>query len=131
MPSLVATIVVLPSATPVTRPVAASTEAIATLPELHVTERPVNTALFASRRDATALVVLPAVIVDAVRVTVTDATGTRVTVIVACPEIPSLVATIVVFPSATPVTAPVDGFTVAIVGSPELHVTTRPVSVVP
>lgn len=65
--------------------------------------------------------------------TVTVATGTGggvVTVSVALPDFPSLVATMFAVPAAIAVTAPVVE-TRARVVSLELHVTTRPVSVFP
>jgi hypothetical protein len=60
--------------------------------------------------------------------TVTVATGAGVTVIVAVPFFPSLIAVIVAVPLATAVTTPVDAFTVAIAGASELHTTERSVS---
>jgi len=61
-------------------------------------------------------------------VTVTEPTGTEITVTVAVPLLPSLVAVIVAVPVATPVTTPV-AETVATAGALEPQVTTRPVSV--
>ena len=63
-------------------------------------------------------------------VTLTLATGTGVTVIVAVPVIPSTVAVIVALPAATAVTTPA-ALTVATAGVPLLHVTARPVSAFP
>src|SRR5207249_922423 len=60
---------------------------------------------------------------------VTDAT-TAFTVMAADPVLPSLVAVTVAGPALTPVTRPVVD-TVATVGVPEVHVTTRPVSTFP
>jgi len=57
--------------------------------------------------------------------TVTDATGTGVTVTVAVPLFPSLVAVIVAVPTVTPVTSPVAD-TVATDVALVAHVTTRP-----
>ena len=62
--------------------------------------------------------------------TVTDATGTGFTVTAALPLFPSLVAVIVTALAATPVTSPVAD-TVAIAGFELVHVTTRPVSMLP
>jgi hypothetical protein len=126
MPSLVAMMCAVPGATPVTTPVLASTVATAGSPALQVIERPASTLLLASRVTAVALVDVPAIIVDAVRVTVTEATGTGTTTSEAVPLIPSLVPMMLVVPGATAVTTPVEGSTVAIAGSLELHVTDRP-----
>jgi hypothetical protein len=59
--------------------------------------------------------------------TLTDATGTGVTVTLAVPLFPSLVAVIVAEPAATPVTTPLDE-TVAIPVLELDHVTARPVN---
>src|SRR5947199_338765 len=77
---------------------------------------------------ASCTVLLTATLADA-GVTVTDATG-AVTVMAADPVLPSLVAVTVAVPALTPVTSPVAD-TVATVGVPEVHVTTRPVSTFP
>src|SRR5258705_4607220 len=62
--------------------------------------------------------------------TVTEATGTGVTVKADVPLFPSLVAVIVAAPAATPVTRPL-AFTVAIAGVLDAQVMTRPVSGAP
>src|SRR5207302_66719 len=62
--------------------------------------------------------------------TVTAATGTGVTVTVAVPLCPSLVAVIVALPIVTPVTRPVVE-TLATAEALDAHVTVRPVSVFP
>src|SRR5258705_219239 len=62
--------------------------------------------------------------------TVTEATGTGVTVKADVPLFPSLVAVIVAAPAATPVTRPL-ALTVATTGALDAQVTTRPVSIVP
>src|SRR6059058_3980231 len=127
-PSLAAVTVAVPALTPVTRPVA---DTVATLgvPEVHVTTRPVSTFPAASFVvAASCTVLLTATLADA-GVTVTDATG-AVTVMAADPVLPSLVAVTVAVPALTPVTSPVAD-TVATVGVPEVHVTTRPVSTFP
>src|SRR2546425_2882004 len=62
--------------------------------------------------------------------TVSDATGTFETVIVAIPLFPSLVAVIVAVPAATPVTSPAAD-TVARDVALVAHVTTRPDSGLP
>src|SRR5690349_22764983 len=67
----------------------------------------------------------------ALGVTVTEATGASVTLTVAVPLWPSLVAVIVTGPPApTPVTRPLE-FTLAMVLSLDCHVMTRPVSGLP
>ena len=63
-------------------------------------------------------------------VIVTVATGGGFTVRVAVPDLPSLVAVIVVVPVATPVATP-EELTVATAVLLELQATTRPVSVPP
>lgn len=65
-----------------------------------------------------------------VGLTVTDATGTGATVMVAEAVFPSLVAAMVTVPGATAVTRPVDA-TVATDVLEDAHVTWRPVSVAP
>src|SRR5205823_12869224 len=62
--------------------------------------------------------------------TVTASTGTGVTVMLAVPLFPSLVAVIVAVPAAFPVTSPL-ALTVAIAVLLLAHVTTRPASGVP
>jgi hypothetical protein len=62
--------------------------------------------------------------------TVTEPTASAVTVAVAVPLFPSLVAVIVAVPGPVPVTRPVE-FTVAIASLLDDHVTTRFVTVVP
>src|SRR6059058_1230702 len=110
LPSLVAVTVAVPALTPATR-------------------RPVSTFPAASFVvAASCTVLLTATLADA-GVTVTDATG-AVTVMAADPVLPSLVAVTVAVPALTPVTSPVAD-TVATVGVPEVHVTTRPVSTFP
>jgi hypothetical protein len=79
---------------------------------------------------AVRVTVWPTEIVGLEGVTVTVATAGSVTVTVAVPVLPSLVAVIVAVPPATPVTTP-DEETVAILVALELHVTVRPVSTFP
>src|SRR2546425_13223519 len=62
--------------------------------------------------------------------TVTDATGTFVTVMAAVPLCPSLVAVIVAEPAATPVTNPL-ALTIATAGLLVAQVTARPLRAVP
>jgi hypothetical protein len=61
---------------------------------------------------------------------VTDETGTSDTVIAACADFPSLVATMFVEPAATPVTSPFAS-TVATDADDVVHVIARPESTVP
>src|SRR6184192_3417111 len=103
--SLVAVIVAVPAATPVTRPLV-FTEAIEELLLDQLTARPVRTLPAASFSVAVAWSVPRTTTLGDARLTVTDATGTRVTVMVAEPLLLSLVAVIVAVPAATPVTRP-------------------------
>jgi hypothetical protein len=124
-PSLVAVMVAPPTETAVTSP-ALLTVAIAVLLDDHVTRRPVSRLPFASLVSADSCCVDPKITLAVAGLTVTEATGTGITVSVALPDFPSLVATIVVDPAPTAVTTPwVE--TVAIVWSLVLQVTTRPV----
>ena len=130
---LVAMISVVPAVNVVTAPEVASTVATVSLLELHATGRSVRMLLAASRLTALAAVEVPARTVDALNVTVTDATGAR-TVSVACPVIAPfswLVAMMVVVPAVSVVTTPVVGSTAATAGALELQVTGRPVSSAP
>src|SRR5438046_2212218 len=104
-PSLVAVIVAAPAATPVTKPLA---ETVATTALLvpHVTTRPLRAVPFASFGVAVNWVVAPTVTPAAVGLTVTEATGTLVTVMADVPHCPSLVALIVAHPAATSVPNP-------------------------
>jgi len=130
-PSTVAVIVAVPALTPVTRPVVALTVAAPGVSDDHVAVRPVRTLLDASFATNVICVVAPTMIDDDPALTVTDATGTTVTVTVAVPVIPSLVAVITDVPTATPFTSPVAAFTLALAGVPDDHVIVRPVSVLP
>src|SRR3954470_12791955 len=105
LPSLVAMIWAVPSACAVTTPVF-DTVATAVLSEAHVTDRPVRAPPFESNVAAVAWVVPTAVIDVCASETVTDATGTRVTVIHEVPLTPSLVAVIVAVPAMCAVTSP-------------------------
>src|SRR5438552_784544 len=100
-PSLVAVIVAEPAATPVTKPLA-ETAAAAALLVTQVTTRPLRVVPFASFGVAVNWVVAPTVTPAAVGLTVTEATGTLVTVMADVPLCPSLVAVIVAGPAATP-----------------------------
>jgi hypothetical protein len=125
-PSLAAVIFAVPGPTAVTIPVP-DTVATFVLSELHVTIRPVNTPARASWSVAVACVVVPATIVLSVIATLTDATGAGVTVSVATPVLPSLVAVIIAGPSLTAVTTPLLD-TVATALLLELQLNGRPVS---
>src|SRR5207302_9575902 len=73
---------------------------------------------------------MPTVSLAGAGLTVTDATGTLVTVRADVPLCPSLVAVIVAEPAATPVTRPLTD-TVATAALLVAHVTARPVRAVP
>src|SRR5438034_280773 len=129
-PSLVAVIVTgPPAATPLTSPLP-FTLAIALLLDCQVTTRPVNGLPFASLGVAVSCTVLPTATPAVAGVTVTDATGTGVTVMADVPLWPSLVAVIVAEPATFPVTSPVP-VTVATGVLLLDHATGRPVSTVP
>src|SRR6266581_208663 len=128
-PSLVAVIVADPSATPVTTPLA-DMVAIVRFELAHATTRPVSTFPAASLVTAVSCTVPPTYRFGAAGLTVTAATGTRLTVTLVVPLCPSLVAVIVTAPAATPVTSPAAD-TVAIAGFELAHATTRPVSTFP
>src|SRR5206468_1280272 len=113
-PSEVAVIVTEPAATPVTNPLAL-TVATAVLPLAQVIVRPESELPFASFGAAASCIVWPTCTVAVAGLTVTDATGTVVTVIAAVPLFPSLVAVSVAAPTATPVACPAP-FTVATAG---------------
>src|SRR6266568_3300026 len=128
-PSLVAVMVAEPVATAVTSPLEL-TVATAPFELVHATLRPVSGVPFASFGIAVSCTVPPVGRLVAAGVTATDATGTVVTVIVAVPLWPSLVAVIVAEPAAALVTSP-PAFTVATALLPLTHVTTRPESGLP
>src|SRR5207244_817286 len=128
-PSLVAVIVAVPAATPVTRPVA-KTVATVLLLVVQVTVRPVRTLPAASLVPAASCIVCPTVRLTAAGLTVTEATGTLVTVTAAVPLCPSLVAVIVAEPAATPVPRPLAD-TVATAALLVAQVTARPLRAVP
>src|SRR5438445_13511665 len=79
-PSLAAVIVAEPAATPLTNPLA-ETVAMAALLVAQVTTRPLRAVGSASCREAVNWVVAPTVILAVAGLTVTEATGTVVTVI--------------------------------------------------
>src|SRR6266511_696027 len=128
-PSLVAVIVPEPAATPETSPLV-FTVAIEVLLLPQVTTRPERVLPLASFGVAVSCAVCPIWMVAVAGLTVTDATGTWVTVTAALPVFPSLVAVIVAEPAATPETSPLE-FTVAIELLLLPQVTTRPERVLP
>src|SRR5712664_3124445 len=128
-PSLVAVIVATPTATLVTSPLA-EIAATALLLVVHVTTRPMSGVPFASLGVAVSCTAPPMNTFGVAGLTTTDATGRLATLIAAAALIPSLVAVIVVDPTAMPVTSPAAD-TVAMAGLALVHVTARPVSTVP
>src|SRR5438445_655651 len=129
-PSLVAVIVAEPATFAVTSPVPV-TVATGVLLLDHATGRPVSTLPFASFRVAVSCCVCPAGTLADAGLTVTDATGTPLTVMLAVPLCPSLVAVIVTGPpAATPLTSPLP-FTLAIALLLDCQVITRPVNGLP
>jgi len=128
-PSVAAVIVAEPAATPVTSPLALTVAADGV--ELdHVTTRPDKAFPFESLGVAVSCTVWPTCSVADAGVTLTDATGTLVTVTDAVLLCPSLVAVIVAEPRPTPVTRP----TALTAATDELlltHVTVRPLSTLP
>jgi hypothetical protein len=131
LPSEVATIVAVPAATPVTRPVALTVASVGSLLD-HVTTRPVRVLPLASRSVAIACVDCPTVMAGEFKLIDTVATGASggaATPIAALAFTPSTVAVMVADPVLTPVTRPVDD-TVATVGLELCHITTRSVATV-
>jgi len=128
-PSLVAVIVAEPAVTPFTEPLVV-TVATDALEVAHVIVRPVSVLPLASLGVAVSCTVWPTARFADAGVTVTVATGTKVTVIADVPLLPSLVAVMVAVPAATPVTRP-PLVTVATDGALLPHVTTRPASTFP
>src|SRR5438876_6796690 len=128
-PSLVAVIVAEPATFALTSPVPV-TVATGVLLLAHVTERPVRMVPLASRRVAVSCCVCPAGTLADAGLTVTDATGTPLTVMLAVPLWPSLVAVMVTAPATTPVTSPLL-LTVAIVLSLDDQLIARPVKGLP
>src|SRR5256885_72131 len=126
-PSLVAVIVAVPAPLAVTNPVRLTVATVVSLDD-QVTARPESGLPLASLGVAVSCTVCPTWPLADDGVTVTEATGTLVTVIAAVPLFPSLIAVIVAEPAAFPVTRPLP-FTFAIVVSLDAHVTaTRAVS---
>jgi hypothetical protein len=131
LPSDVAVITAVPSATPCTTPVD-ETVALEVSLDDHVTTRPVRPSVLplASCKIAVSVTFDPFLTVAGDGVTVTVATGTGVTVTVVEPLFPPLVAVIVALPGVTPRTRPLVE-TVAIVGLLVAQVTVRSVTTVP
>src|SRR5256886_15968984 len=96
----------------------------------HVTPRPVSTLPFASFGVAVSCTFCPACTLAGDGLTVTEATGTAVTVMLDVPLLPSDVAVMVAEPAVTPLTTPLPS-TVATDVLLLDHVTTRPVSTLP
>jgi hypothetical protein len=129
MPSLFAAITVVLSDTDRTNPLEST---VATAGETldHVTTRPSSTLPARSRSWAFACVVPPSTTLADVKLTATLATGTGVTVSMALPERPSLVAVIVAEPGATALAVPLP-LIAATAGFDVVHVTGRAVSSAP
>src|SRR5262249_12550299 len=121
-PSLVAVMVTVPGAKPVTIPELETTAWLELLD--HVTMRSVTTLPFASRTTALTGTLVPGRTVGPCGCTTTEPTATFETVSAAVPFLPSLVAVIVLVPCATAVTTP-DADTVAALVFELAHVTTR------
>jgi hypothetical protein len=125
-PSLVASIVVLPAPTAVTRP-RLLTVATAVFADDQLTDRPLSTFPFASVVTAESDAERPTSREAEPGETVTAATGMRVTVTDADAALPSHVPVIVALPAVTPVTFPLLS-TVATCDALVAHTTDRPVS---
>src|SRR3989475_4679093 len=104
-PSLVAVIVAEPATTPLTRPLAFTVATDVLLLDQMIA-RPVSGVPLASLGVAVSCTVWPSGTLVVAGLTVTDATGTLVTVIADVPVFPSLVAVIVAEPATTPLTRP-------------------------
>ena len=104
-PSLVAVIVAVPAASPVTSP-SGDTETLAESELVQSTSRSVSTWPFASSTVAASCRERPMSSVAVTGVTATDATGRGTTVKLAVPRIPLTVAITLAKPAAAPVTTP-------------------------
>jgi hypothetical protein len=124
LPSAVAVMVVLPSATPVTTPLE-ETVAMEGLADVHVTVRPLRTVPLLDLSVAVNCVVPPVLTLAGFGDTVTLATGSATTVIVAVPVPPARDAVICAVPEAFPVTTPVEVLIVATAWLVEVMVQTR------
>src|SRR5882762_909135 len=129
LPSLVAVMVAVPPDWPMTRP-PPLTEATDVLLLAQVMTRPVSVPPTESLVTAASSWVAPTRIVADAGFTVTVATGTLMTAMVALPVLPSLMAVTVADPAALPVTRPLV-LTVATVVLLLDHAMTRPVRVPP
>lgn len=129
VPSLVAMMLELPFLTALTNPLAL-TVATLVFDEDQAIARPVRTLLAASRRTAVACEVSPSCteLSDNETFTVETGAGAAVTVRVANPDLPSLVAIMFADPAMRVVTSPLP-FTVATAVLDEDQATTRPVNV--
>src|SRR5205807_1236233 len=126
LPSDVAVMVAEPAVTPLTSPLP-FTRATAVLLLDHVTTRPLSGFPLASFGVAVSCTVAPCCTLAGDGLTVTEATGTAVTVMLEVPLLPSDVAVMVAEPAVTPLTSPLPS-TVATDVLLLDHVTTRPVS---
>src|SRR6266566_1243664 len=104
----------MPAATPVTSPLALTVAAVVLLLN-HVIARPVRTFPAESFVVAVSCTVPPTAMLPLAGLTVTEATGTRATVMLAVPLFPSLVAVMVAEPVALPVTSPLEITVAAVV----------------
>jgi len=130
--SLVAVIVALPESTAVTKPLFGSTVATDVLFDDQETARPESTFPCASFNvTVNGAVTSPTVSGALDGASATDATGTSVTLTVADPLFPSLVAVIVALPESTAVMRPVEGLTVATDVLFDDQEIARPVSTLP
>jgi hypothetical protein len=129
LPSLLAVIVTVPGATPVTTP-PGDTVATAGALVAHVTVRPVRVLPLASLVVALSVTLLCTQTVAVSGLTVTVATGTGVTVTVAVAVRPSIVAVMIAVPGARALTSPPSD-TVAAFALELDHVTARPGSAAP
>src|SRR6266480_4244648 len=128
-PSLMAVIVAEPATLPVTSPLELTVATVVLLLD-HAIVRPDSGLPPASFGVAVSCTVLPSFTLADVGVTLTDATGTLVTVMLEVPLCPSLVAVIVADPAPPPVTRPLletDATEPLLLD----HVTVRPVSGLP
>lgn len=127
--SLVAVMVDVPAATPVTKPVALIV-ALAGVDDVHVTVRPVSVLPLASFNVDVIWTVCSAITLGVSGAIATVETAAFATVTTVVPLFPSLVAVMFAVPAATPVTTPAD-VTLATAGLSDTHVTTRFVTVAP
>src|SRR6266404_6454904 len=128
-PSLVAVIVTAPTPSPVTSPVPLTAATPGALLD-QVRTRPLSGLPRASFGVAVSCTVAPTTKLTIAGATVTEATGTFVTVTADVALFPSVVAVIVAEPAATPVTNPL-AETVAAATLLVAHVTARPLRAVP